>query len=153
MKAGLIWGRYTWALFHFLCENMKDEYVGEALPQVKKIIWTVCSNLPCPVCRRHAMLYLSKPSNGFKNAQTKTELRKFMYEFHNLVNVKTRKNTFDENNLTSYSRIQFDTILVGWQKYFSLLHVDQYTFREETNRKKIKMEVIKYLKERSYIFV
>ena len=82
------WGNACWYLFHTLAEKIKPEYV-EDIVILKNLIINVCYNLPCPICSTHARHNLSKLST--KHINTKEGLKRFLWEFHNIVNKQLYK--------------------------------------------------------------
>ena len=148
MKESLIWARYTWCLFHMLAEKIKDDYVVSEIIKIQEIIYIIVSMLPCPECRSHGIKYLNNERNSkrFGNIVNKEGLKIFLYEFHNIVNKKTGKKTFNKDILNQYKNINLLFILNNWDKYFRLYNTDQYTIREESERKKKKMSILNYFK-------
>jgi hypothetical protein len=82
------WGEPTWYLFHTLAEKVKEEHFPLIKDQLLNLINVICNNLPCPICADHAKNYLK--GINFKSIQTKTQLKEFLWTFHNTVN--QRKN-------------------------------------------------------------
>ena len=62
------------------------------------------------------------------------------------MNKKTGKKTFNKDILNQYKNINLLFILNNWDKYFRLYNTDQYTIREESERKKKKMSILNYFK-------
>ena len=58
------------------------------------IVWALC--LVCPICRDHANLYIRNNSN-INKIRNKNDLIKYLYIFHNYVNIKTGKKKEDVN--------------------------------------------------------
>jgi hypothetical protein len=80
----MTWGAPIWFLFHTLAQKIKDESFPIIRVNLLNNIYSICSNLPCPVCSNHAIDYLNKIN--FNNIQSKDELIKTLYMFHNEVN-------------------------------------------------------------------
>lgn len=150
MKDSLIWGRYTWAIFHMIVEKIKPEHREEELNNIKNIIYTICINLPCPVCRLHAINYLNKT---YSKVTSMEELKMYLYNFHNVVNINTKKEQQPIEILNIYKTVDFNRIVITWNKYFKLFKVDQYTFKEENQRDKSKKLVFNYLKTNRHKFI
>ena len=148
MRESLIWARYTWCLFHIICEKIKPEHVVSDIIQLQEIIYSIVSILPCPECRSHGIKYLNneKKNKRYGNITSKEDLKIFMYNFHNVVNNKTGKKTFNIDVLNQYKSINILFVLDNWNKYFRLYNVDQYTIREESERKKKKEIILNYFK-------
>ena len=79
-KHNINWGNATWTLFHTLIEKIKNENYKRVGPIVFNIIKNICSVLPCPDCKQHAIEYL-KPVT-FKHFPTKEHMKQFFYHFH-----------------------------------------------------------------------
>ena len=142
MKEELYWGKLTWGLFHTIAEKTQDP---KELNNIKNLIISVCQNLPCPHCRDHANTYLKKKSIH-KTVQTKGDLIKYLWEFHNVVNVRTRKKIQPPEILQQYSNVHFITLLNRWAMYFKVFKITPYNIKEHSEREKIKHQVYHYLK-------
>ena len=62
-KDAPLWGKYTWYLFHWFAENIKEEYFQEEREKLIQVIKSIIMNLPCPSCQGHALRYLKKKTN------------------------------------------------------------------------------------------
>ena len=63
------------------------------------------SNLPCPICTKHAKEYFIK--HNIYNCKTKEDLKKYLWNFHNEVNERLGKKKYKLINLDMYKRINF----------------------------------------------
>lgn len=95
---GMKWGQPTWFFLHTLAEKVNENKFIEIRKELLEIIYSICTNLPCPDCSNHAKAYLDKIN--FNTIQTKNDLKNMLFVFHNTVN--TRKSypifTLDELN-------------------------------------------------------
>ena len=68
------------------------------------LIWNfikdICSNLPCPFCKNHAVNYISKVN--INDIKTKNGLKKVLFDFHNHANKNSGKPINDLNILSKY---------------------------------------------------
>ena len=83
-KAEMTWGRATWFLFHTLAEKVKEEYFLQIKKELCNNVYKICSCLPCELCRAHAIEYVK--NINFDNIQTKTDFKRMLFNFHNVVN-------------------------------------------------------------------
>ena len=60
--------------------------------------------------------------------------------------IKTRKHKVNIDVLKQYANINLLFVIDQWNKYFKLFTIDQYTIREESDRKKKKLFILNYLK-------
>tara|TARA_B100000401_G_C52813910_1_gene725613 strand:- start:3759 stop:4208 length:450 start_codon:yes stop_codon:yes gene_type:complete len=149
MKEELYWGKFTWALFHTCAAKINVE---QEIPNLITMIELVCANLPCPDCRLHAKTYLQKnPIRKIVN--NKDSLIKYLHEFHNVVNLRTRKRTYNINILEQYKNYDLKLIINTWVKYFRIFHISPYTIKEHSNREKIKNQVHKYINDNIHKFM
>lgn len=88
-----LWGNHIWYFMHCLAEKIKSEYFLEEKNNIIDIIKKISNNLPCPECSDHANTLLKK--YNFKNINDKNQLKKFLYEFHNSINIKLNKPVFN----------------------------------------------------------
>lgn len=144
MKEELYWGKLTWGLFHTIAEKIQHP---KELSTLKNLIVIVCHNLPCPHCREHAKTYLKKKPIE-KVVKTHVDLKKYLWEFHNVVNVRTKKRIQSPEILQQYSNMNFLNLLNNWARYFKVYNVTPYTIKEHTEREKTKKQVYQYLNEK-----
>ena len=71
------------------------------------IVKTICSSLPCPMCRTAAIKHMKNIS--VRDIPTKGHFKKMLFDFHNHVNMKLRKRQFTRKELYKYKRLRFIT--------------------------------------------
>jgi hypothetical protein len=114
------WGPATWTLFHVLVEKLTNDNLVKPIIQLIK---TICGCLPCPTCREHSTTILQNYSL-YHTINTKEDLKRFVWEFHNQVNKKLHAPLYTFNNLTKYSQYNLNSILTIWLKYFNIFTTD-----------------------------
>jgi hypothetical protein len=113
----MIWGKYTWIFFHSLAEKIKDDKFQEYKHVIFNIIFSLCSCLPCPTCKEHAMETLKK-KNIFA-VRSKEELKMFIYQFHNTVSHRKGMHTPDIQILEQYEYGNLRRIVQIFRQHFS----------------------------------
>lgn len=141
MKEELYWGKLTWGLFHTIAEQIQEP---KELNNIKKLVEVICQHLPCPHCRDHAKIYLKRKTLD-KYVKTRNDLKMYLYEFHNVVNVRTKKKIQPTQILEQYSKVNLLNLLNIWVKYFKIFKITPYTIKEHSDREKIKVDVYKYV--------
>ena len=94
------WGTPTWYLFHTIAEKIDNNFYLKNYMLIWNFIKDVCSNLPCPFCKNHAIDYISKVN--ICDIKTKEGLKKVLFEFHNNANKNSRKPISDITVLNKY---------------------------------------------------
>jgi|APSaa5957512493_1039668.scaffolds.fasta_scaffold78847_1 hypothetical protein len=89
----IAWGTITWYFFHTLAEKIKEESFAIKKNELLKLIFSICNNLPCPECQAHAVAIMKniKPNS----INTKEDLQKMLWNFHNFVNKRRRVKQYD----------------------------------------------------------
>ena len=105
-----VWGPTIWILFHSLCELIKEEYFLEEKSTLILQIKNICYNLPCPTCSTHAISILKNIK--LENVETKSDLIKRMWIFHNIVNKNNKKTQVPIEHLTIYKNAKLNNILM-----------------------------------------
>lgn len=113
----LLWGTYTWILFHWIGEQIKEEYFQDERENLLTFVVKICSLLPCPTCREHAREYLKHTSINL--VKSKDEFRHYLFHFHNSVNLRSKKEYHPHSILTKYKKINFELLLKSWDYHFS----------------------------------
>ncbi len=83
------WGPSVWYLFHTLAHKIKEQDFPLMKDDFMKFVYRICANLPCPECAEHATTHLRK--NSKRSVNTKEELKRFLFDFHNEVNARLKK--------------------------------------------------------------
>lgn len=134
------WGEPTWILFHTLAEKVKPEYFQEIRMDMLNIIYTICSNLPCPDCAKHATMHLN--SINFNNIRTQDDLRIMLYQFHNLVNKRKGIPEFPFDQLApKYSSANTVNIIHYFMPFFEDKHASIRMIADDMHRSRIALQL------------
>lgn len=106
------WSIPTWAFFHTLAEKISKNFLENKTDEILQIIKLICSNLPCPVCRLHAIHYMNTVSPN--SIKTKKKLCTMFFHFHNTVNARLGKPQYKEQNLNKYKYGKLSVIYVNF---------------------------------------
>lgn len=122
------------------------------LDEVKQLIRQIIQNLPCPICSGHATQYFKR--YPFDSIKTLTELRYYLCEFHNSVNVRTDKPrmTFEEHLLV-YQRMDFTVVLQYFlQTYRHIGNTGVTMMLYSFHRQSMLRHVQQYFSTHAYLF-
>jgi hypothetical protein len=151
-KKKLLWGTFTWILFHWITENIKEEHYLDEREKLIFIIKRICNYLPCPDCRSHAAEYLKQYEIN-NNSKTRDDLSNYMHFFHNFVNIRTKKNFESKDILLKYKTADINKILLGWNFHFNdTKGMNLNDFMAKIRIQELKNEVNKYFHENMYKF-
>jgi hypothetical protein len=78
------WGPAVWFLFHTISIKIREDRFQSIRLELLNHIYSISTNLPCPICSQHAKEYLN--GINFNTIQTKSDLQKMLWAFHNEVN-------------------------------------------------------------------
>jgi len=107
------WGNATWYLFHTLAYKLKPEYENEVKELFKQIV-NICHHLPCPECKDHAVQFLNKVNISIVTS-SKENLINFLWDFHNIVNIKTKTSYFNKDEMLElYSKANTQRIVMNF---------------------------------------
>jgi hypothetical protein len=84
-----VWGPATWKLLHTMVLKINNDASVTQINDLKSILLRIVSNLPCPYCTSHAVSYFT--NSNYKLIQNITDLRYFIFTFHNNVNKRLNK--------------------------------------------------------------
>jgi hypothetical protein len=140
------WGNISWILMHSLAQKVTENKFINCKEILIRIIFDICSNLPCPDCREHAIKLL-KTSNIHK-ISNKIQLISFLCEFHNIVNKKLKKPTKKiEEVEKQYSTAKLNMIVsIFFKVYNSVIYNEKMladSFRRKIFLKKLLEDLIK----------
>jgi len=115
------WGEPTWFLFHTLACKVKEDCFQKVRGDLLNHIYSICANLPCPMCANHAMEYMK--NINFNTIRTKQDLIDMLYVFHNAVNKKKNFPQFPHADLESkYSKAVTKNIIFNFLYHFQDKH-------------------------------
>ena len=112
------WGPAVWFFLHTISVKIKEELFPSLRIQLLSNIYAICTNLPCPECSNHAKSYLD--GINFNTIQTKSDLQKMLWAFHNSVNQRKGYPFFPFDQIEStYSIADTNKICVYFIAHFS----------------------------------
>lgn len=115
------WGEPTWFFLHCLAEKIKEDVFPSIRMEILNLIYTICSNLPCPDCANHASEHLK--TINYKSIQTKTQLKNALFSFHNAVNNRKGLPIFPRDQLeTKYQNMEFIPVIYTFMTHFQDKH-------------------------------
>jgi hypothetical protein len=145
------WGEPTWFLFHTLAEKIKEEEFQNIRVELLQIIYSICSNLPCPICSTHAKQHLN--GTNFNSIQTKQQLKDFLFQFHNYVNQRKNYLLFDYQNLNEkYSKAITVNIIQNFITHFRSKNHNNLMIADDFHRKRTIKEFEQWLQNHIYRF-
>jgi hypothetical protein len=113
----VLWGPAIWFLLHTLAEKVKPELFSSIRVELLNIIYSICVNLPCPLCSDHAKEYLDKVN--FNAIQSKNDLKILLFHFHNDVNKRKNYRLFSKEELDEkYSKANTVNIIHNFMYFF-----------------------------------
>jgi len=134
------WGEPTWYLFHTLAEKIKPEHFQEIRKELLNLIYTICSNLPCPNCAKHAVQYLN--NLNFNTIDTKDSLRFMLHRFHNEVNRRKHAPEFPIDQLSvKYSAANTINIIHYFMPFFEDRHRNMKLIADDLHRSRVALQL------------
>lgn len=135
------WGPPTWLYLHTMAEKVKDTSFQQIRKDLIRIIYTICTNLPCPMCSNHAKEYFSKIN--VESIQTKNNLKQFLFVFHNSVNTRKSLNLFSYSDLDpTYSKGNYIAITNNFMKFYQEKTRNNHLISDEMHRQRI-IQIVK----------
>lgn len=95
-----IWGPTVWMFLHSFIEQINSEAYKNKKGDIFGHIKSICSLLPCPICRTHAQEYLRNIK--LYKLKEKVDFQVMLLNFHNAVNKRKGKPRYDFNKLEIY---------------------------------------------------
>lgn len=138
------WAPPTWIFFHSFIEQMNDNFYHQNHQTILQYIKNICSVLPCPYCQEHAMQYMKRINP--RNVTTKQQMRTMLFEFHNRVNLRLKKQTFQQSHLVQYKTIDFVKVVKLFQSVMMKNYTLNRAFNEHMMRKRIIGELVQFIR-------
>lgn len=136
----MTWGAPTWTLLHMIPEKVSQEHFVKNKDSIIRLITTICSNLPCPNCSKHANEYMKKVN--FIAIKTSEDLKKMLYIFHNSVNQRKGYAEFSYDNMNKYIELDYTTVVNEFMSHFQKKIYAPNLIAQQIHRQK-QVEVVK----------
>ena len=136
------WGEPFWIMFHVLAEKIRESEFLRLRAGLLNLVYTICSNLPCPECTSHALQYLN--AINFNSIYTKDDFKYMLYNFHNSVNVRKEYPIFPKENLDKYKYGNLMPIIENFMQHFLQSHKNFHLIADDIQRKRISDGVKKW---------
>lgn len=141
------WGQITWIFLHTLSMKITPEQYPALKDSLYVLFLSICKALPCPECSEHAMLYMKKRTVS----PTIEQFRLFLWEFHNVVNVNTKKEKVSSEVLIKYNntdlKIAFHLLQQIWlnQPYNQNLVHKQFLIKQTIHQMRTWLLLYKFI--------
>lgn len=130
------WGPPTWLYLHTIAEKVKGTSFQQIRKDLFRIIYTICTNLPCPMCSNHAKEYFSKIN--VESIRTKNDLKQFLFVFHNSVNTRKGLKLFSYSDLDeTYSKGDYIAITNNFMKFYQEKSRNIHLIADEMHKQRI----------------
>ena len=145
------WGEPFWNLFHILAEKVKESEFSKIRVSLLNLIYTICSNLPCPDCTNHAMHYLN--GLNFNNIKTKDNLKDMLFNFHNAVNARKGFPIFPKCDLDPrYSQGNVIIAIEIFLKHYKMRYGSIRMIADDMHRDRLSKKFIEWFRENMKFF-
>ena len=142
-KKKMKWGQPTWFLFHALAQKVREEHFQKVRKELLDIIYTICTNLPCPDCASHATKYIS--AINFNRIQTKEQLKDMLFIFHNTVNERKGFPMFNRGDLDAkYAAANLVPIIQNFIVHFRDKHASIHMIANDMHRARLSNTLIQW---------
>lgn len=136
------WGEPVWFFFHTIAQKIKEDRFNIIKKDLLNIIYTVCSNLPCPSCASHAIEYMNKIN--FNAIQNVEQLKDLFFVFHNSVNVRKNFPIFLRKDLDEkYSKANTINIIQNFFNTFQYKNSNMHMIANNMHR----LRSVNFIKE------
>lgn len=113
----MYWAKPMWTLFHAMAENISDSDFQEVRSSLLNMVFTICTHLPCPTCSEHAKEFLN--GVNFNTIQTREDLRRLFFEFHNTVNARKGFPQYSYDKLVFYKNADMKQVVQNFLQQYA----------------------------------
>jgi len=134
------WGKPTWFLLHTLAEKVNEDQFSYLRKDLLDIVYSICTNLPCPDCANHAKIYLD--GINFNTIQTKQDMKMMLFIFHNSVNKRKGYEMFTKEELdTKYATAITSNIIQNFMSYYLVRNSAPQMIANDMYRRRIIIKI------------
>ena len=113
------WGNATWYMMHTVAAKLKPNN-NDFIPILFNQLHSVCSNLPCPDCSKHASHMFATANKS--TIVDKDSLIRFLNALHNRVNNRLQKPEVNLNDcIEKYDKFDLSNVLFHYFNIFLLI--------------------------------
>lgn len=145
------WAPCTWTLFHTLVEKSINNNLY-TIQFIKRIIKTICYNLPCPECTEHAREHI-KSDYAFNNISTLNALKLWLFNFHNKLNREKNTPEFKLKQLDKYNNYKLSEVIYLWSKYYKIYNVELHSNIKKKAVQTTRLNVLNLLNDNKTLFI
>ena len=139
------WGNITWKFMHTIIEKIKEQEYNNEREKLLYFIKKVCDNLPCPDCRTHANIFMKRVK--IHNINTKEEFKYLLFNLHNEVNKRLKKDIPELDILYEYKENKLIETISTFIQVFSRPIANNRLMVESLNRNFFMKELVTYFRE------
>jgi hypothetical protein len=140
------WGEPTWFFFHTIAQKVKPESFPFIREELLNLCFSICVNLPCSICAKHAKEYMTKIN--YLSVNSKEEFKSLFYNFHNTVNARKNYQQFPRELLDEkYSSANTIAILRNFVKHYEEKYHIMRLMNDQMQRIKISDQLKKWFNE------
>ena len=143
------WGEPTWYLFHGIAAKINENYYKNNHVECFSLIVNICNNLPCPMCRDHAINYLKK--TNISKINTKEKLIRFLFDFHNNANINSGKPLYKFEDMSKYNNILLSKVIELFMQRFYKTYYNFKSFNTWLHKKNKKFVIEWWNKHYKYL--
>ena len=145
-----VWGPATWKLLHTMVLRVDNNITNNQFIELKNIILRILHNLPCPYCTAHALSYIA--SSNYKGINNISDLRFFIFNFHNNVNKRLNKPLISYEEHVQLYNIPLSIVGKNFIDIYSTNNTGVTMMLYNFHRKQMVQDLINYFKNNHHLF-
>ena len=138
------WGNITWKFLHTMIEKIKEQNFDNEREKLLYLVKKICNNLPCPDCKSHANTFMKNVK--ITHVRSKEEFKYLLFDLHNEVNNRLKKDIPQKNILDEYKEYKFIPIIKTFIQVFSKPIVNNRLMMDSLNRNFFMKELVSYFR-------
>lgn len=138
-----VWGHVLWLFLHTISEKIKDESFEKHKSFLSNIISSLCSTIPCYECEKDSLAYIK--NHPLQRIKSKSDLKLYLFDFHNHVNKKTHKTAFELKQLEQYKKYSFIKIINLFKKYYLYYRGNTLDLSKGLQRRMVIQNIMEYI--------
>jgi hypothetical protein len=155
IKDKTYWSSITWLFLHTFPLTFTDDFYNNNKKTILNLIYSICVNVPCPICSKHARMHLNKYNYFHENInKNKEDLILNVFHFHNIVNTSLSKPLFNKNLLNAYNNLDFIEIYNEWMTKYTINIINLKLYNQKINVNNIRNTIKQFInKNLKYLII
>lgn len=143
-----IWGNALWIFLHTFNTKIHESFFIQNKHQIMSLIYELMYNIPCHICREHALQYMK--TNNIHQVHSKDALERYFFTFHNNVNQMKNRVLFTDYDI--YKTYNLQKVISHFTIHFTFYRSNKMLFIQNKKRQEVGKRITDFINDNIHHF-